>query len=107
MLAAVEDLRALAKKAGRAARKPDAPVEAAGRLRAFASLARWLQLQTLGDPESADTGLADELKGIYREAFPKAGKAGGLQPHGQYTMSVNLGWRRDSSSVNSCRNASS
>lgn len=78
MLTALEDLRALAKRAGKAAGRADAPAETAGRLRAFANLARWLQLQVLGDPESADTGIVDELKSIYRDAFPKAGKAGML-----------------------------
>lgn len=37
-----------------------------------AVLGRWLQLYMLGDPESAEAELADELAGIYRDALPSA-----------------------------------
>jgi hypothetical protein len=78
MLAAVESLRTLAKRAGKAAKKADAHAEAVARHRAFAGLARWLQLHILGDPENADTGLANDLRAIYKDAFPKGSKEGAL-----------------------------
>ena len=37
-----------------------------------AVLGRWLQLYMLGDPESAEAELADELAGIYSDALPSA-----------------------------------
>lgn len=77
LLSAVTTLRALAARADKGARKADAAPEAAAQQRAFAALARWLQLYLLGDPEGLDADLAEELTGIHADAFAKPGKTGG------------------------------
>ena len=77
LLSAVTTLRALAARADKGARKADAAPEAAVQQRAFAALARWLQLYLLGDPEGLDADLAEELTGIHADAFAKPGKTGG------------------------------
>ena len=46
--------------------------------RALGTLAAWLQLYTLGDPEAAEAELADDLAAIHRDALGKASKAGAL-----------------------------
>lgn len=76
LLAAVATLRALATRATKAARKPEASPEAAAQQRAFGTLARWLQLYLLADPEALDAELAEELTRIHSDAFANSGKTG-------------------------------
>ncbi len=76
LLSAITALRGLAARAEKEARKPSSAAEAAGQQRAFAALARWLQLYLLGDPEALDADLADELTGIHADAFAKSGVSG-------------------------------
>lgn len=76
LLSAITALRGLAARADKEARKPGTAAEAAAQQRAFAALARWLQLYLLGDPEGLDADLADELTGIHADAFVAPGVSG-------------------------------
>ena len=62
----------MAKATVKAAAK-DAKGSKAEQLLALLQLTRWVQLYLIGDPENTEAELAEELAGVYRVAFTKAG----------------------------------
>lgn len=74
---AVDTLRKLETRAAKALAKSDEETAARGsradQLLAVLQLARWLHLYVVGDAENVDTDIPDELLGIFKAAFGKAG----------------------------------